>query len=65
MCRYGVYSINDCSGLPGVKIAILLVALDELYHREWVSGWGSELLKEAVYNAVKMALDTLAEYKIR
>jgi len=47
----------------GIEIAILLVASDELYHGKWVSGWRSELLKEAEYNAVRIALDTLAEYK--
>lgn len=46
-----------------VEIAILLVASDELYHDIWVSGWETEKLKEAEYNAVETVLNTIAKYK--
>lgn len=45
----------------GVEIAILLVISDELYHSRWISGWGTEKLKEAEYHAVKTALDTITQ----
>ena len=45
-----------------IELAILLIASDELYHGRWVSGWGSEELKEAEYNALKTTLETLIKY---
>ncbi len=46
----------------GVDISILLVISDLLYGGRWIKGWGSEVLKRAEYNAVKIALETLLNY---
>lgn len=46
----------------GIELAIVLVASDELYHSEWITGWGTDKLKKAEYKIVEAALNTITKY---